>query len=328
MGIHKGIVRGYEAGTGLVSVELVGSHPSFVQVPAGAHLGAVNLVDGRRCAVVFFDESNARDGLVVATYDVVADAHHTTHESGGADEISVAGLAGQLAEAQTPQDWTAAGETWTYASATTVTVAGDVTGKYAVGDKVRLKQGGAYKYFYVVSATYSAPNTTLTLYAGSDYTVANAAITDQAYSKLATPQGFPHWFYYTPTWTSGSNPQPASPGLLRGRFTLNGRLLSFEFVLVYGPSTTAGTGQWIFQLPWSMAASAWSYDWAYNFRAQIIDAGTGYYSPGLWGYPASAATIYVMFNNSFGVGGNLLQATVPMTWANGDVLHVSGEYEV
>lgn len=95
--------------------------------------------------------------------------------------------------------WIAASETWTYASATTCTVSGDVTSKYAAGDKVRLKQGGGYKYFYVVSVTYSSPNSTITLTGGSDHSLANAAITENGYSKAETPQGFPGSFNYVTT---------------------------------------------------------------------------------------------------------------------------------
>src|SRR5574337_227963 len=87
------------------------------------------------------------------------------------------------------EGWWSAAQTWTYASATTFTVSGDVTAKYTIGTKLRLKQGGAYKYFYVIGATYSAPNTTVTVTGGSDYSLANAAITDGYLSYAETPQG-------------------------------------------------------------------------------------------------------------------------------------------
>jgi hypothetical protein len=85
-------------------------------------------------------------------------------------------------------------ETWTYVSATTFTISGDKTSKYQAGDIIRLKQGGAYKYFYIVSASYSSPNTTITVKDGIDgatYTLASAGITDNWFSKSANPQGLP-----------------------------------------------------------------------------------------------------------------------------------------
>jgi len=93
--------------------------------------------------------------------------------------------------------WIADTAAWTYASATTLTITGDVTARFPVGTKIKLTQT-TVKYFYVVSATYSAPNTTITLTGGSDYSLANAAITIPYYSYQATPQGFPDLFNWTP----------------------------------------------------------------------------------------------------------------------------------
>lgn len=86
--------------------------------------------------------------------------------------------------------WTNAGETWTYASATTFTVSGvDVTAKYHRGTKIKLTQTST-KYFRVESSSFST-NTTVTVTGVGDYTLANAAIVNPYYSYAATPQGFP-----------------------------------------------------------------------------------------------------------------------------------------
>jgi len=90
--------------------------------------------------------------------------------------------------------WNSIDETWTYASATTVTVPGDKTGKYSAGMKVRLVQSSTTKYFYIIKATYSAPNTTITLYGGTDYSVANSAISNIFFSNSESPYGFPAYF--------------------------------------------------------------------------------------------------------------------------------------
>ncbi len=86
--------------------------------------------------------------------------------------------------------WIPAGETWTYASATTFTISGDKTGKYQKGDKIKLTQTSV-KYFYVTNVSYSSPNTTVTVDGLGIYTLANATITSPFYSKMETPQGFP-----------------------------------------------------------------------------------------------------------------------------------------
>jgi len=112
--------------------------------------------------------------------------------------------------------WITANETWTYASATTFTVAGDQTDRYAVGDKIKLTQT-TVKYFSVIAVSYSAPNTTVTVTGGSDYTLDNAAITSPYYSKATSPVGFPQWFSYAVT-ASG-----VTGGTFVGRFRIVGR---------------------------------------------------------------------------------------------------------
>jgi len=90
--------------------------------------------------------------------------------------------------------WIPAEQTWTYASATTITVPSGAASKYQKGDKIKLTQT-TVKYFYIVSVA----DTVLTVTGGSDYTVADAAITLPYFSKIENPQGFPHWFNYTAT---------------------------------------------------------------------------------------------------------------------------------
>ncbi len=98
---------------------------------------------------------------------------------------------------QTPTvgGWTNIGETWTYASADsptfTATVTGDLTGVYAPGMRVKLTQSSTTKYFIITAASYSNPNTTLTLYGGTDYTLANSAISNVYFSMQKAPLGFP-----------------------------------------------------------------------------------------------------------------------------------------
>ncbi len=113
--------------------------------------------------------------------------------------------------------WTVVRDTWTYASATTFTVAGDKTALFNSGDKIKLTQT-TVKYFYVVSASYGAPNTTVTVTGGTTFTLANAAITSPYYSKDSSPNGFSHWFAYTPTYVGfSSNPTIAGLFKLEGR---------------------------------------------------------------------------------------------------------------
>lgn len=92
--------------------------------------------------------------------------------------------------------WINADETWTYASADdptyTFTVPTDLTGKYAAGMRIKLTQStGGTKYFIVTKVAYGAPNTTVTIYGGTDYNLENEAITSPFYSIAKAPLGFP-----------------------------------------------------------------------------------------------------------------------------------------
>lgn len=96
--------------------------------------------------------------------------------------------------------WVDANETLTYASATTFTCSAALAAILGAGDRIKLTQT-TVKYFYVVSVS----GTTITVTGGSDYTLANAAITLPFYSHAVTPVGFPGSFAFAPTktgWTS------------------------------------------------------------------------------------------------------------------------------
>jgi hypothetical protein len=134
-----------------------------------------------------------------------------------------------------PDGWVAAGETWTYASASTFTVAGvDVTAKYSKGTRIKLTQTTA-KYF-VVSASSFSTNTTVTITAGTDYTLANAAITSPLYSYAVNPQGYPGWFSYTPTYTGFS----ADPSGGEVKFNVAGSVCYLKHTPDDGTSNATG----------------------------------------------------------------------------------------
>lgn len=81
-------------------------------------------------------------------------------------------------------------DTWTYVSATSFKIAGkNVAYRFPKGTKIKLVQTTT-KYFYVVATAFST-DTTVTITGGSDYTLAEAAISGQAYSYAAAPQGYP-----------------------------------------------------------------------------------------------------------------------------------------
>lgn len=110
----------------------------------------------------------------------------------------------------TKEGWSELSETFTYASASTITVATDATTRFQKGDKLRFKQGAGYKY-YVITAVAA---TTLTVLVNTDYTVANAAITDIWVSRAARPFGFPSAFAVAAFATTGWGTPTYSVGRL------------------------------------------------------------------------------------------------------------------
>lgn len=89
--------------------------------------------------------------------------------------------------------WTGANETWTYASASTFTVSGDVTAKYSKGTRLKWTQT-TVKYGVVVLSSHSGGTTTVTILTNTDYTIANAAISANSYSYMVNPQAYPDYF--------------------------------------------------------------------------------------------------------------------------------------
>lgn len=134
------------------------------------------------------------------------------------------------------------GGSWSYASATTITIASGGASKYSIGDKLELVQTTT-KYFVVVGVA----DTLLTITGGTDYTLVNAAISSNYYSHESNPVGFPHHFNYSPTPT-GFSVQPT----FTAKFNVTGRRCTVMFATtVNGTSNTTG-----FTVPLPITAAA------------------------------------------------------------------------
>lgn len=164
--------------------------------------------------------------------------------------------------------WVLANETWTYASALSVTVPTGAANKYNIGDKVKLTQT-TVRYFYIATVA----DTVLTFVPNDDYTVDNAAITLNYYSKSENAVGFPDWFEYTPTWT-GFNSDPSQPLV----YSIKGRMC-YVVLDVNGSSNSATFN---FTLPVARDNS-YNGGQSFNFLVGIIDNTTDQANPGIIG---------------------------------------------
>lgn len=72
-----------------------------------------------------------------------------------------------------------------------MSVNGDISDRVNLGTRIRLKQGTSFKYFIVTKISVSGGNTTLTLFGGTDYNLANDDITDLYFSNQRVPVGMP-----------------------------------------------------------------------------------------------------------------------------------------
>lgn len=137
--------------------------------------------------------------------------------------------------------WIPIADTWTYASANTINVSAGAHLTFQKGMAIRFKQGGGYKY-YNLSAVAS---TLLTVFINTDYTVANSAITDMAYSFFPAPFGFPGSFTLAaPTWTTTGTAFTNQPGTNTFKYSVEGSFISVGGSAITN-GTSGGTGEFI-----------------------------------------------------------------------------------
>ena len=192
--------------------------------------------------------------------------------------------------------WTPVSDTWTYASSSTITIPSDGTTTYRRGMKIRFKQGGGYKYYNC--KTIAA--TLLTVVVNTDYTVANAAITDIAYSFAEEPLGFPGQFNFstTATYSGGTtNPTSNTPSLAVYSVSAESAKLTILSALVRGGGDRTFT---IFSTPFTAIA------------VSMIRGGDTITAAGL----SSATTCYAETTSVF----------YQRTMANDGTYYINGEY--
>lgn len=178
-------------------------------------------------------------------------------------------------------------ETWTFGSFTagppaagTFTVTGDLRTKYTVGTRIKLTQT-TVKYFVITAdPTYNSGTntTTVTISGGTDYTLANAAISANSHSYAENPQGYPTWFAFGPGLT-GFSGSPSTNFV----FALAGRICT---VSVWANGTSNATTL-TFTIPVKSTNT-------FDAPATAIDNGSQQSSPGMIevGFGSTTATAY------------------------------------
>lgn len=214
-------------------------------------------------------------------------------------------------------DWQKGSSTWTYASSTTFTVPQSDADLMAVGTKIWFTQTTS-KYFYVVSKS----GTTITVTGGSDYSVANAAITAPYFSNAETPVGFPDYFNYTPTFANTT----LGNGTVTGRFTMHGKTVDGRALFTLGSTSAVSTGPTC-TLPVTSTSTQYTTLLSHIGVCVINDAGVATnFGPARWVSTTTcdpvvwnAASIYLALNG--------ITATVPFTFGNTDSIGLLFKYE-
>ncbi len=69
MVIKKAVLRNFNVNSYLATIEIAGSSKAYLEnITVAKNLVSSEMVNGRKLVVVFFDEHNAKEAVVVAVY--------------------------------------------------------------------------------------------------------------------------------------------------------------------------------------------------------------------------------------------------------------------
>ena len=69
MSLRKAIIKGFNSGDYTATVQLASSYKAYMEdIAVARNLPATEMALGRKVAVIFFDEHNSKEAVVVAVY--------------------------------------------------------------------------------------------------------------------------------------------------------------------------------------------------------------------------------------------------------------------
>ena len=69
MSLRKGVLKSFNSGDYTATVQLSSSYKVYLEgIAVARNLPAAEMVQGRKVAVVFFDEHNPKEAVVIAVY--------------------------------------------------------------------------------------------------------------------------------------------------------------------------------------------------------------------------------------------------------------------
>ncbi|MGV9535019.1 hypothetical protein ACWEU6_21865 [Streptosporangium sandarakinum] len=126
------------------------------------------------------------------------------------------------------------------------------------------------------------------------------------------------WTSYTVTWTGATTNPTLGNGTLDGAYKAIGKTIAVRIRLVYGSTSSAGSGLWAFSLPVGFAPAA-----VQSLAGFVSNqAGSARYALGAYLTAGSGVFRIAAIDGTSGVSNNS-----PIVWANGDQLVLTGTYE-
>ena len=69
MRLRKGVLRSFDSGDYTATVQIASSFKVYLEdITVARNLPSADMINGRKVAVIFFDEYNAKEAVVVAVY--------------------------------------------------------------------------------------------------------------------------------------------------------------------------------------------------------------------------------------------------------------------
>lgn len=69
MPVRRGELKAFDSGAYTATVQMAGSLAVWLEgVPVARNLPPAEMIAGRRCALLFFDDANPKDAVIVAVY--------------------------------------------------------------------------------------------------------------------------------------------------------------------------------------------------------------------------------------------------------------------
>lgn len=235
-----------------------------------------------------------------------------------ADTVYLAGTPSGSPVAPTP------GATEIYIPLATITVpstGGGGTGAATVSSTVRQVTVAPGGVLPVTSAADIAINGTYT--GQTRYNTVRGTLETWNGSAWVAPGD---WVTYTPVWTATSNPSLGN-GTLIGRYSLIGKTCHARINLITGSTTTYGSGEYKYRLPFT-AATLVHIELGWCGSALAIRPGVSYHPCVVRVQSQGADCKVIGPTQADGSSGATWGPSVPFTWANTHQANISVTYEI